>query len=115
MKAPIFLAAVLMVATSAVANAHDYRTDYRQAQIDARRAEEAARIRAGRHNGELTLSETWRLQAQQRHISEMERNALRDGRISRHEQYEINRALDRASRDIYREKHDGQVSWWRRW
>ncbi|MDX2203857.1 MAG: hypothetical protein NW223_13980 [Hyphomicrobiaceae bacterium] len=116
MKVPVLLAAAtMMIATTTVASAHDHPTDHRRAQIDARRAEEAARIRAGRYSGELTLTERWRLQAQQRHIAEMERNALRDGHINRREQHEINRALDRASRDIYREKHDGQVSWWRRW
>lgn len=115
MKAPVLLAAALMVATTTVAGAHDYSTDYRKSQIDARRAEEAARIRQGRASGELTLTEKWRLQSEQRRIAEMERNALRDGHIDRYEQREINRALNRASRDIYREKHDGQVSWWRRW
>lgn len=115
MKAPLLLAAALMVTTASVAGAHDYPTDYRKAQIDARRAEEAARIQAGRRSGELTLLEKWRLQGQQREIAQMERNALRDGHISPQEQYQINRALNRASGNIYREAHDGQVSWWRRW
>ncbi len=115
MKAPVLLAIAMLATSAGVAGAYDNPTDYRRAQIEARRAEEAARIRAGRHAGELTLLEKWRLQAEQRRIAEMERNALRDGHISRHEQYEINRALNQASRNVYREKHDGQVSWWRRW
>lgn len=115
MKAPLLIAAALLAATTTVASAYDYPTDYRKAQIDARRAEEAARIRENRHYGNLTLLEKWRLKGEQRRIAEMERNALRDGHISRQEQYDINRALNRASRDIYRESHDGQVAWWRRW
>lgn len=112
MKVPVLLAtALIVVGASTAANAYDYR----QGQIDARRAEEAYRIRHGRATGELTLVEKWRLQAEQARIAAMERNALRDGHIDRGEAYRINRALDRASGNIYRETHDRQVAWWRRW
>jgi hypothetical protein len=115
MQAPLALAALLLVGTSTFASAHDYPTDMRKAQIDARRADEAYRIRQGRREGDLTLTEKWRLQREQARIAQMERDALRDGHISRYEQYEINRALNRASHNIYRERNDNQVSWWRRW
>lgn len=111
MKARIALAAVALVVASSAASAYDYR----QAQIDQRRAEEAARIRHARQTGELTLLEKWRLQAEQRRIAGMERRALRDGHIDANESYRINRALNRASGNIWRESHDGQVAWWRRW
>lgn len=112
MKASVLLAsALLVIGASTAANAYDYR----QAQIDARRAEEAYRIRHGRATGELTLLEKWRLQGEQRRITAMERNALRDGYIDPSEAYRINRALDRASGNIYRETHDSQKAWWRRW
>jgi len=115
MKAPLALAALLIVGTSTLASAHDYATDMRKAQIDARRAEERDRIQYGRRTGDLTLTEKWRLKNEQARIAQMERNALRDGHISRQEQYQINRALNRASHNIYRERNDGNVAWWRRW
>lgn len=115
MKAPIAIAALLLVSTTTFASAYDYATEMRKSQIDARRAEEAYRIRQGRREGDLTLTEKWRLKNEQARIAQMEREALRDGHISRREQYEINRALNRASHNIYRERNDAQVAWWRRW
>lgn len=115
MKAPVLLAALLVVGTTSIASAYDYATDQRKAQIDARRVDEAYRIQQGRRTGDLTLLEKWRLKGEQARIAQMERNALRDGHISRQEQYEINRALNRANGNIYRERTDSQIAWWRRW
>jgi len=115
MKAPLALAALLLLGTSTFAAAYDYPTEARKAQIDARRAAEADRIQYGRRTGDLTLTEKWRLKREQARIVQMERDALRDGHISRQEQYDINRALNRANRHITREVNDGQVAWWRRW
>lgn len=114
MKAPAILAALIVIGSTALASAHDTATDYRKAQIDARQAAEAHRIQQGRRTGDLTLVEAWRLKAEQARIARLERNALRDGHISRHEQIEINQALNRANRHIARERHDGQMAWWRR-
>ena len=107
----LIAAATAIVATTTAASAYDYG---RESRIDARRAEQAYRIRHNRHTGELTLLEKWRLQAEQRRIAAMERAAERDGYISRREARAIGRAQDAASRDIYRESHDGQRAWWRR-
>lgn len=115
MKAPLALAALLLLGTSTFAAAYDYPTEARKAQIDARRAVELDRIQHARRTGDLTLTEKWRLRNEQARIARMEREALRDGHISRQEQYVINRALNQANRNIYRESHDGQVAWWRRW
>ena len=107
----LIAAATAVIATSTAASAHDYD---REARIDARRAEQAYRIRHNRHIGQLTLLEKWRLQAEQRRIAALERVAERDGAISRHEARAIARAQDAASRHIYRESHDRQQAWWRR-
>lgn len=115
MKAPLALAALVLFGTSTFAAAYDYPTNERKAQIDMRRAAEHDRIQYERRTGDLTLMEKWRLNAEQRRIRELERNALRDGHISREEQYVINRALNRANTNITRESRDGQVAWWRRW
>ena len=115
MKAHLTLAALLLVGSSTFAAAYDYPTEARKNQIDARREAELDRIQHARRTGDLTLTEKWRLKREQAQIAHLEREALRDGHISREEQYVINRALNRADRSITRESRDGQVSWWRRW
>lgn len=115
MKAPVALAALLLLGTSTFAAAYDYPTDMRKAQIDFRRSAEQDRIQFERRTGNLTLMEKWRLKNEQARIKQLEREALRDGHISREEQYVINRALNRAGRNITRESRDSQVAWWRRW
>ena len=111
MKILALIAATAALATTMSAGAYAYD---REANIDARRAEQAYRIRHYRHTGELTLLEKWRLQAEQNRIAAMERAAERDGYISRREARAIAHAQDRAGRHIYRESHDGQKAWWRR-
>jgi hypothetical protein len=111
MKTLALIAATAVIATTTAASAHDYD---RQGRIDARRAEQAYRIRHNRHTGELTLLEKWRLQGEQRQIAAMERAAERDGYISRREARAIDRAQDAAGRDIYRESHNWRQAWWRR-
>lgn len=115
MKAPFALAAILLIGTTTFAAAYDYPTDARKSQIDARRAAELDRIQHARRTGDLTLTEKWRLKNEQARIAQLEREALRDGHISRQEQYVINRALNHANRNIHRESNDGNVAWWRRW
>lgn len=110
MKVPVLVAGALMIVTATAANAYDYN----RAQIDARRADSANRIYQGRVSGQLTLVEKWRLQAEQARIAGMERRALRDGYIDGQESYRINRAINRANNNIYRERVDGQTSFWRR-
>ena len=107
----LIAAATAIIATTTAASAHDYD---REARIDARRAEQAYRIRHFRHAGELTLLEKWRLQAEQRQIAALERAAERDGYISRREARAIDRAQDAAGRDIYSESHNWRQAWWRR-
>lgn len=112
MKTLALIAAIATICAATAVSAHDYdRAD----QIDARRAEQAYRIRHNRTTGELTLLEKWRLQGEQRHIAAMERAAERDGYVSRSEARVINQAQNAASRDIYRQSHDWQQAWWRRW
>lgn len=115
MKAPVLLAALLVIGTTSIASAYDYATEQRKAQIDVRRADEAARIQQGRRTGDLTLLEKWRLKGEQARIAQMERSALHDGHISGQEQYQINRALNRANANIYRGRTNSQIAWWRRW
>jgi|SRR5581483_762443 hypothetical protein len=110
MKTLTLIAAAAVIATTTAASANDYGREHR---IDARQAEQAYRIAHNRHAGQLTLLEKLKLKAEQSRIARMERNAERDGYISRSEARRIGEAQDAAARHIYRESHDGQVAWWR--
>ena len=76
--------------------------------IDRREHREQQRIRQGIRSGELTRRETRRLEAEQGRIRGYEWYAKSDGHVSRAERRHLDRMLDRSSRDIYRQKHDGQ-------
>jgi uncharacterized membrane protein YebE (DUF533 family) len=107
----IAIVALVLAASATAASAYDYS---RSERIDAREAEQARRIERASRNGELTWYEKLKLRAEQARIYAMERAAKRDGYISGYEARRIERAQDAASRDIYRESHDGQTSWRRR-
>ena len=79
-----------------------------QAQaVQKRSKHESTRIKQGVHNGELTRAETKRLANEQRNIHQDIRSAkMDDGKIGPHERREINRDQARASRHIYRAKHN---------
>jgi hypothetical protein len=76
--------------------------------IDRRELREQQRIRQGVRSGELTRRETRRLEMEQARIRGYEWYAKSDGHVSRTERRRIDHMLDRSSRDIYRQKHDGQ-------
>jgi hypothetical protein len=67
------------------------------------------RVEQGLQSGQLNTREAARLQAEQAHIDKMESRALRDGSLTAAEKARINAAQNRASADIYRQKHDAQT------
>ena len=95
------LSAVFILGLSAATFAH---TPY----INRRERHEQQRIRQGIRSGELTRREAARLELQQGRIRGYEWYARSDGHVSRTERRHLDRMLDRASRDIYRQKHDRQ-------
>lgn len=78
-------------------------------QIDARQHWQRDRIEAGMRTGNLTRFEFRELMREQRHIRAMEQQFLADGIIDPREYRRLDRALDRASRNIRSEKHDLQA------
>ena len=105
-------AALGLVALTTTANAYDYR----QAEIDRRAAIQEQRIQSARRSGELTGREYRQLEIEQARIRQLERNALRDGRIDAREAAQIREAQNQASRHIYAESHDAErVRRWNRW
>ncbi len=81
-------------------------TEAQAARRDNRQARQHARIHEGVKSGELTTGEAMKLRKQQRHIRRMENRAEADGTVTNREKYRIEKAQDRASKNIYRKKHN---------
>jgi hypothetical protein len=76
--------------------------------INRRERHQQKRIVQGLRSGELTFRETARLAHQQASIRRYERHAKSDGYLSWRERQRLDNRLDRANRNIYRQKHDRQ-------
>jgi len=76
--------------------------------VDRREQAQRARIRQGVRSGELTRNETRRLAQQEARIRVAERKAKSDGEITKKEARKLDRVLDKASRNIHRQKNDRQ-------
>jgi hypothetical protein len=76
--------------------------------INRRERNQQKRIVHGLRSGELTFRETARLAHQQASIRRFERRAKSDGNLSWRERQRLDNRLDRANRNIYRQKHDRQ-------
>lgn len=64
------------------------------------------RIEQGIETGELTRDELKQLKKEQKHIAKVKERARWDHHITRHEARRITKMQDRASRRIYRYKHN---------
>lgn len=73
-----------------------------------RQMQQQTRIRHGVQNGELNRHETQQLRREQRQNRMMKKQALADGEVSHEERRQLHQAQREASRNIYREKHDGE-------
>jgi hypothetical protein len=96
----VLLAALFVLAAGAPSFAND--------PINVRQRRQQERIRRGFRSEELTRREALRLRAEQARIRRFEARARSDGRFSCRERRRANRLLDRANRDIYRQRHDRQ-------
>jgi hypothetical protein len=76
--------------------------------IKNREARQQKRIDQGAKSGGLTDIETARLARQQGKIEADREKALADGKITKKEKTKLTREQNRASRRIYRQKHDAQ-------
>jgi hypothetical protein len=100
--AGLFIAAVFVIGVSAVAMAGPRGINHREYR-------EQQRINQGIRSGELTRREADRLEANMARIRTDERFArMTGGGISPRERARLERELNRESRGIYRQKHDGQ-------
>ncbi len=103
------MAALVTVIFSATGLAQGRRRDCRINGINERQRSQQFRIRQGVRSGELTGVEAARLQRRESQIRFNEAVARRSGgEFTFRERARIQNQLDRASRNIYRQKHDRQ-------
>ncbi len=77
--------------------------------IQAREQRQQERIQQGVQSGQLTPGETNRLEAQQSRIKATEDRMKADGNLTPKERAKLSRMQDRASRNIYRKKHNNRT------
>lgn len=109
----IFVPALFVAVTAfplSASGAHKSRhPNCTSGSINSRQDRQDQRIRQGVGSGELTRRETRRLAAQEARIRVDEAYARRSGgEFTAGERARIQRELNRASRNIYRQKHDTQ-------
>ena len=74
--------------------------------VQQREVNQERRIDQGVKSGELTPREAGRLEAQQAKIKQDESRMKADGKLSKAERKKLKREQDRASKNIYRKKHN---------
>ena len=79
-------------------------------RIDQRQENQERRIEQGVQSGQLNQREAARLEKGQARVQTMENRAAADGKVTAKERARIERAQDKQSRRIYREKHDKQTA-----
>ena len=80
-----------------------------EARINQRQAKQQQRIARGIAGGSLTAGEAARLERQQVKINRYEaRNRADGGGLNRNERNRINHMQNRASQNIFNQKHDAQ-------
>jgi len=74
--------------------------------IDKHEASQESRIKQGRQSGELTHHEARRLKSEQKGVDRAQTKAAADGTVTAQERAAIRKKQDKASKDIYKQKHD---------
>ena len=77
--------------------------------VNQRQHNQQHRIQQGAKSGELTRGETRRLETEQRQIRHEEARYKSDGQLTRAERADLQHDLNRSSRHIYNQKHDGET------
>jgi hypothetical protein len=77
-------------------------------KVDAREVKQDARIQQGVASGQLNAKETYRLEKEQANINRVEAKAKADGKVTQGERHHLKHLQNKASKDIYRQKHDAQ-------
>ena len=75
-------------------------------RINKRQHHQTKRIRQGVRSGQITRGEAARLGKQQRRIQHKKRKFKVDGVFTKRERVRVHKGLNRASKNIYRKKHN---------
>src|SRR5204863_1360122 len=86
---------------------------YAQSMYDINRTQDYQqnRIEHGVRDGQITRSEEYRLERGERAIDRAQSRAMADGHVSPQERANIDRMVDRENRDIYRDSHNSRQAW----
>lgn len=76
--------------------------------VNRRQENQERRIVQGAKSGELTGPEVFRLQQEEKHIRAEEQAYKADGKLTPAERKDLHQDLNKVSKDIQKEKHDGQ-------
>jgi hypothetical protein len=76
-------------------------------QDQQRDVNQQQRIEQGLQSGQLSTKEAGSLERQEQHVDKMEAHDLKNGSMSAGEQARLNAAQNKASGDIYADKHNG--------
>ena len=79
--------------------------------IQQREVNQQNRIDQGIQSGQLTPHEAGRLEAQQDRIQQKETRMKSDGNLTKQDRVKLTRAQNRASRNIFRKKHNNQTAY----
>lgn len=104
------IAALALVAASAFAQTPAAAPGTNTPRVDQREANQQARIAQGAASGSLTPSETQKLEREQARIDKTEARAKADGKVTAKERRHLHAMQDKASRDIYRKKHNARAT-----
>ena len=104
-KTILIMAALLM---TGAAMADTPPRGIRDPHINDRQHHQRHRTVQGVRSGELTRHETRRLAEEQRDIRQLERAYKSDGTLTGAERHDLRHEQRQTSRDIHRQKHDGQ-------
>jgi hypothetical protein len=78
-------------------------------RVKERQENQQKRIAGGVKSGELTAKETVKLETREAKIQADKKEAKSDGVVTHKERAQLHREQNRASRAIYRQKHDAQT------
>src|SRR5262249_1417854 len=79
--------------------------------INQRQDYQQDRIDRGVRDGQITRSEEYRLEQGERAIDRAQSRAMADGHVSPQERANIDRMVNRENREIYRDSHNSRQAW----
>lgn len=97
-----FMAMTILVASA------EARRNEGQSRNQNREQHQQSRIKQGVQSGSLTHKEAKKLRKGQKRIDHMQTKAMGDGTVTPEEKLKIEKAQDRQSKLIYKQKHDEQ-------